>query len=141
MRFILYDPEGIIDYRFCSWLISRIKMEYANVVNTAKYAAMNEYLDTLDFMARHKGQTSDTIMRLGVNSLITKEFEGRFVIQINDTLMFDTKENIKLSSMCKLINYGTMSVKGYPILIELFNHFADNIDMLVRYYYTYVDRG
>lgn len=141
MRFILYDPEGLIDYGFCTWLISSIKLEYANVVNTAKYAAMNEYLGTLDFMARHKGQTSDTIMRLGVNSLVIKEFEGRFVIQINDTLMFDNKENIKLSSMCKLINYGTMSVKGYPILIELFNHFADNIDMLVRYYYTYVDRG
>lgn len=116
-------------------------MEYVKIVNISKYAPIDGYLGTLDFMTRHKGQTSDTIMRLGANSLVTKEFEGRFVIQINDTLMFDNKENIKLSSMCKLINYGTMSVKGYPILIELFNHFADNIDMLVRYYYTYVDRG
>lgn len=141
MRLVLNDPNEVLDYRFCLWLISQLKHLYSNGVNPAKFHNIDNYLSTLDFMERHKNQTSDYIMRLGISNLTVNSLKGQYIIHINETIMFDSLQHIKLSTMCRLINYGTLSVKGYPILIDLFNQVAENIDMYVHYYYTYMNGG
>jgi hypothetical protein len=91
-------------------------------------------------MENHKGVSSDTIIRQGLRNLIVTSGKDSYSIHVNDTILFDMENKIKLSSMCKLINYGTLSVRGYPIIIELFTYYANNLDKLLKYYYTYVSR-
>jgi hypothetical protein len=141
MRLVINDPDGIVEYRFCTWLISQIQREYLLRVNIKKYSFIDEYLSTLDFMKNHSGATSHSIVQAGLSRLVVNSDEDSFTIHINDTMLFDPENGIKLNSMCKLINYGTISVKGYSIITDLFTYFAENIDMLLKYYYTYVARS
>lgn len=140
MQLIINDPEGIVEYRFCTWLVTQIQRKYFTEVKVKKYSNIDKYLSELDFMENHKGVSSDTIIRQGLRNLIVTSGKDSYSIHVNDTILFDMENKIKLSSMCKLINYGTLSVRGYPIIIELFTYYANNLDKLLKYYYTYVSR-
>ena len=140
MQLIINDPEGIVEYRFCTWLVTQIQRKYFTEVKVKKYSNIDKYLSELDFMENHKVVSSDTIIRQGLRNLIVTSGKDSYSIHVNDTILFDMENKIKLSSMCKLINYGTLSVRGYPIIIELFTYYANNLDKLLKYYYTYVSR-
>ena len=73
------------------------------------------------------------IIQNAANNLVFKKFQGEIIITINNTKKF-SNTNAKLYDLCKLINYGTFSVKGYPIFTEAFNYVSDNIEIL---YYNY----
>ena len=122
------------------WLITQIRRKYFTEVKIKKYSKVDDYLLKLTFMERHKGISSHNIVQVGLSNLIVSSDVDSYYIHINDSIFFDSTEGIKLSSMCKLINYGTLSVKGYPIITELFTYYANNIDNLLKYYYTYVAR-
>ena len=140
MRLIINDSEGLIDYKFCLWLISQIKNEYIETANVNKLLKMDEYLHSLDFMASHKDDTSYKILQKGLQSLQVSSGTDSYIIRVNDSIYYDFATGVKLSTVCKLINYGTISVQGYPIYQKLFTHFAENLGDLVKYYYTYVVR-
>jgi hypothetical protein len=140
MRLVIKDPDGIVSHRFCMWLITQIRRKYFTEVKIKKYSRVDDYLLTLALMERHKGISSHNIVQQGLSNLIVSSDVDSYSIHINDSIFFDSVEGIKLSSMCKLINYGTLSVKGYPIITELFTYYANNIDNLLKYYYTYVAR-
>lgn len=140
MRLVINDPDELVSYRFCNWLISQIQLKYKETVIVRKFSGVDAYMETLDFMANHSGDTSFSIMNRGVANLVVKIYKNRYVIQIDDSLMYDFQSQTKLISMCKLINYGTASVRGYPIMQEIFSYYANNLPALLKYFYLYVDR-
>jgi hypothetical protein len=43
-------------------------------------------------------------------------------------------DRVRIETLCRLINYGNSSVKGYPIFTDTFNQVALNIKLYVDEY-------
>ena len=139
MKLVVDDKTNTVDYGFCVWLISQLKNEYRLKVNPKKYAPIDAYIDSLEFMSAHNENANDIVWR-GFNELTIKRGTNSYTIQINPNMWFDVANKIKLSSMCSLINFGTLAVKGYPIITDIFDEAANHIDALVYHYNTYIKR-
>lgn len=63
------------------------------------------------------------------NLLISKNGSYEYIISINKTLKED---GILLVSWINVITYGNREVKGYPLLIDLFNGISDDIGNIYR---------
>ena len=140
MKLVINDPDGVVNYGFCVWLTSQIRSKYMAEVNIKKFSAIDKYLESLDFMERHKGQTAHIIVQNGLRNLVIKSGKDSYTICINESLSYDFLAGVKLSSLCKLINYGSLSVRGYSIITQIFTEIAENLDVLLTYYYRYVMR-
>lgn len=56
--------------------------------------------------------------------LITKNGKYEYTIKIDKKLKYN---NVSLESWITIITYGNREIKGYPILLDIFNFTSDNI--------------
>ena len=69
---------------------------------------------------------------MGMSNLVHKRFDTVTQIFINPNLTYPGT-NLKVEDLCKIINYGTLSIDAYPIFSMTFEHFSKNLG-------KYVDR-
>ena len=67
--------------------------------------------------------------------MIYSETPDSYILKLDTTIMYGTW---KLSNLIYNITYGTRTMKGYPILLELFNKVTNNIDKI---YYRWEEYG
>ena len=63
------------------------------------------------------------------NLLITKNGNNEFNIKINDII---TVDNHNIGYYINLITYGNREIKGYPIIKIIFQHVADDINIIYK---------
>lgn len=63
------------------------------------------------------------------NLLITKNGNDEFNIKINKTIIVGNKN---IDYYITLITYGNREIKGYPIIKNIFQHVADDINIIYK---------
>lgn len=73
------------------------------------------------------------VIIIGIENLIYSKTSEGINIYINpSTIVYNTQYHV--AELCRLINYGTLDLKGYPIFTNTFNKIKDNINMILSLY-------
>ena len=65
----------------------------------------------------------------GIKNLKTYKYPDQYIIKINPNKILP-KSSAKLNDICNLINYGNLSLKGYPIFSEGFEIISKQVPYL-----------
>lgn len=113
---------------FILYLKKRMLRHIALILNPKKLVPYDEYFNSEAFIIRSGGASisSRQVILLGMTHLIHKRYENTTHIFINPNFMYPGT-SLSVADLCKVINFGTMSVDAYPIFSETFEHFSKNI--------------
>ena len=121
--------DSNIDNDFIEFLIKKIKQYILHEADTKKLAAFDKYLiRTLDL-----GISAARIVVTATDNLKYIKTNKTYTIEIDNNVYLVNKK-AKLYDMCKLINFGNLSIKGYPIFTDTFEHFKHNLNDYISMY-------
>ena len=113
--------------KFCEWLIPYIR-SYANDLSNLDIKMIKKwdnYLETI------KPQLSKKPIHLpSFKEIVNNYFSNLIVLEEDDAFIITHDFNKKAPSghawdyFARLINFGTLDMKGYPYFEEVFEHFA-----------------
>lgn len=128
---ILLDIENNnYSNNFIRWLINNIKVRVLSNINNPRFDLLN---NSLLYNKQFKNVDIKTAILLGMNNIRFKYLKNRYIIYIDTNLVYpDT--HIKISTLCKLSNYGTQSFKGYPLITYVCNDIKLNLNSYYRHY-------
>lgn len=130
---LVVDNKNITT-NFVLFLKKKMLSHMASILDTKRLQPYNEYFSSDEFLKLTNNTVIDSrrVILLSMSNLVHKRFETTTQIFINPNMTYPGT-NFKLIDLCKIINYGTLSIDAYPIFTITFNHFHNNIG-------KYIDR-
>ena len=135
MKLEISDPKDLLDRSFILWLKVKIRDKILVNINPKKLINWDKYLNENNVyksIYKKKISARDVIVAGAMNLDFSKS-ESKFMIYINHNIFTPGLDRVKLETICKLINFGDLQNKGYPIFTDTFDYFAESIQ-------DYVDR-
>lgn len=132
---ITVPKENDYDVDFVNWLIEYTKTYIISSLDEQKLKRIDSYIkENKVFQSIFKKTISskDAIF-IALNNLKFTEYPNRFVISINPNSVIPGTQ-IKVLNVSKLINFGTLSILGYPIFVKNFKYIEDNLETLYEKY-------
>lgn len=132
---IAVPKENDYDIDFVNWLIEYTKTHIISSLDEQKLKRMDSYIkDNKLFQSIFKKTISskDAIF-IALNNLKITEYPNRFVVAINSNSIVPGTQ-VKAVTVAKLINFGTLSIMGYPIFVKNFRYVEDNLEALYKKY-------
>lgn len=127
-----------IDIRFIKWLMPYIKHQILKNINNRQLYVIDKYIEDSLLLEEYKLKnikfSSRKAIMLAINNLIINKRKDAYEIEIDNNILYPGY-SISLENICKLINLGNMDIKGYPIIINAFNHITDNLKRYCARYY------
>ncbi|MBO5712066.1 MAG: hypothetical protein J6R47_04440 [Acholeplasmatales bacterium] len=135
MKLEISDPKNLLDISFINWLKVKIRDKIITDINPKKLINWDNYFNQNNvYKSIYKKRISTLdIIIAGANNLDFSKSESNFMVNINHNIYTPGLDRVKIATVCKLINFGDLENKGYPIFTDTFDYFAENIQ-------TYVDR-
>lgn len=126
----LYIPySDYYDEKFLYFIAQQLRKQILGSFNLKKSIQIN-----LELTNRFNENLSFfKIIQSALNNLIMIKTKDGYCIQINPNIKFLNTE-IKLIDLVNIGTYGTLNVKGYPIILDAFNDIINNLDYYERYY-------
>lgn len=124
---ILIVENKDINRSFIPYLKKRLLGYITLILELRKLTKYDEYFASEDF-----GNVTQIpinprkVIMLGMTNLQHKRYKTTTHIFINPNLYYPGTP-YKVVELCKLINYGSLSVEGYPIFSDTFEHFQKSI--------------
>lgn len=134
LKITLNDFNAGLD--FAGWLKENIRQQLIASINIKKLQSWDIFLNkqsSYKSIYKKKIIPADIIIA-AANNLVIKSSESKYSIMINPNIFTFGLDRVKLSSLCRLINYGNQEIKGYSIFTEVFKHFSDNIESYLTQY-------
>lgn len=126
-----------INRGFVSFIKKKLLGYLTTIIDTKKLQSYDEYFKSEEFL-KLSNQTiinSQKVILLGMTNLIHKRYETTTHVFINPNINYP-ETSLKLVDLCKIINYGTLSIDAYPIFTNTFNHIQRNIGKYIDFYTT-----
>jgi hypothetical protein len=132
---IIEYSNGVLDAHFARWLVNQVKQELVHQLNPSKLDKWDDYLNSGETfeVINVKRVSSREILLSGIRGIVYELSPYTLTIHIDRNQKVFGLNNVKLETVCKLINYGNTSISGYPLFSEVFSGVRDNIG-------TYIDR-
>lgn len=137
MELRIRDSQQVIDEGFANWLSSLIKTKLISNIGKYKLVNWDKYLTTSDSVNRlyKKDYRTSEVIIFAANNIVCSCVPGEVVITFDNTKFVLGFDRLRLSTIVKTINYGTLDIKGCPIFIDTLTYFEENIDTYIRLYY------
>lgn len=105
------------------------------ILDTKKLQKYDEMFQAKEFLrlSNKISISSRKVVIIAMTNLLHKRYETNTQIFINPNINYPGT-TIKIVDLCKIINYGTLSIDGYPIFTETFNHIQQNIGKYIDRY-------
>ena len=125
-----YDKDD-----FISFLKRRMLGYIALHIDVDKIKLFNEYFNSDAFKKSYGNIDVDalTILKMSLANLKVLHYSTYATISIDDECLYPNT-NVRLTTLCKLMNYGNLSVDAYPIISDTFRHFSTHIKHYVNKY-------
>ena len=126
-----------INKGFITFIKKKLFGYLTTILDIKKLHKYDEYFKSEDFLKISNNIiiSSKKVIVLSMNNLIHKRYETTTHIFINPNINYPGT-NMKLVDLCKVINYGTMSIDAYPIYTETFDYINKNIGKYIDRYMT-----
>ena len=119
---------------FIPYLKTRMLRHICLIMDEDKLNRFDEYFQSKELMIGNKNLDiidSKNVIMLAMTNLQHKKYEENTHIFINPNITYPGT-SIKIVDLCKIINFGTLSIEGYPIFTMTFDHFSRNIKKYVE---------
>lgn len=135
MKLEIIDPNNQLDHPFIKWLIKQIQKYCISHMRADKLKRWDTYFSTKQFRSIYKKHIkARDILTAGIYNLTYIHAGEAIQIQINPNTNMVGFDRIKISSLCRLINYGNQEISGYPILTDVFQHFSEEFTTYLEAY-------
>lgn len=131
---IIIKNANKYDLNFFNWLIEKIKSYLLMFDNFSKYKQIEEYINSNILRSKKCRYLSmHDIFFIAATSYECINYGSTVIIQINPQVkIYNT--NIKVIDICKILNYGSISVKGTDVFNQIANHIKLNLNNYYREY-------
>ena len=139
MTFTILANKYIDDY-FIEWLIDVIRHKIISQIDNKRIHIFNDIVNDNQIFnevnpnIKVKFDVRKAII-LALNSMRYRRIKNVYIIDIGNNILFPHYQ-VKLDTVCRLLNYGNTQIKGYPIFSQVFNDIRKN---LKQYYQEYLD--
>ena len=121
MQLIIISNSRDLDETFIyKYLPIYFYKEFLSMVDETRLKEFDEFFDIDSF---------EILKKALKNLLITKNGMYEYIIKVNKILKYD---DVSINSWINVITYGNREIKGYPILIDLFNDISENIQDIYK---------
>lgn len=134
MRLEIEYREGTLGKDFGNWLISIICKKVKEDLDEKKLINMDNYIEKNFTHIFKKPVTSKQIIYAGLKELICDDDSSKLIIKISTHNFMQGLDRARIETLCRLINFGNASVKGYPIFTDTFKSIAEDIDIYIEMY-------
>ena len=129
---LIIDNKNITK-SFIPYLKKRILGHVLILLDLKKIIKYDEYFNSFNFKSDNPTIiNTKKIIMLGMSNLIHERYETTTHISINPNITYPGTK-FKIIDLCKVINFGTLSIDAYPIFTETFNHFSKNLKKYIDY--------
>ena len=131
---IIIKNTNKYDLNFFNWLIEKIKSYLLMFDDFSRYKQIEEYINSNILRSKkYRYLTMHDIFFIAAASYECINYGSTAIIQINPQIkIYNT--NIKVIDICKILNYGSISVKGIDIFSQIANHIKLNLNNYYREY-------
>ena len=131
---IIIKNTNKYDLNFFNWLIEKIKSYLLMFDDFSKYKQIEEYINSNILKSKkYRYLSMHDIFFIAAASYECINYGSTAIIQINPQIkIYNT--NIKVIDICKILNYGSISVKGIDIFSQIANHIKLNLNNYYREY-------
>ena len=134
MRLEIEYKDNTLNKEFGNWLIKIITSSIKSNLNEKKLGQLDKYIEDNFTHLFKKPVTSKDIIYAGLKELVCDDDSSKLIIKISTNKFMQGLDRVRIETLCRLINYGNSSVKGYPIFTDTFNQVALNIKLYVDEY-------
>ena len=126
--------DNIYSEDFLKWLMKRMFFIGLDYVNSHKeqLKPLDEYLSK-SIQGKRKYSALNIIIA-GLRNLTITHNKNQSIISINERTKLPLSNKILLYTVCKLINYGSLDLKPFPVFTYVFDYVANNIIKLYNEY-------
>lgn len=121
MELVLREQDGV-DYGFVEYLVNEIiPKRFNSLLDKKKLKKWDDYFfkDKSSEFNLGNLKSTEAIVEFGINSLSISSYNGYYTIGISYVEKI-IGTNTKISTVCRLINYGNSDVSGYMIFSDVF---------------------
>lgn len=121
MELVLREQDGV-DYGFVEYLVNDIiPKRFNSLLDIKKLKKWDDYFfkDKSSEFNLGNLKSTEAIVEFGINNLSISSYNGYYTIGINSVEKI-VGTNTKISTVCRLINYGNSNVSGYMIFSDVF---------------------
>lgn len=131
---IIIKNTNKYDLNFFNWLIEKIKSYLLMFDDFSKYKQIEEYINSNILRSKkYRYLSMHDIFFIAAASYECISYGSTAIIQINPQIkIYNT--NIKVIDICKILNYGSISVKGTDVFSQIANHIKLNLNNYYREY-------
>lgn len=143
MKLQIDDPKNILTENFMRWLDIQIRNKFLDTLDDNKLKNWDIFFNNQTVyksIYKKKISTKD-ILTAGITNLLHASAGTQVFITINPNINMPSFNQVKVKTLCKLINFGNQDISGYPIFTDIFNYFADNLQEYLELYLYRYSRG
>lgn len=131
---IIIKNTNKYDLNFFNWLIEKIKSYLLMFDDFSRYKQIEEYINSNILRSKkYRYLSMHDIFFIAAASYECINYGSTAIIQINPQIkIYNT--NIKVIDICKILNYGSISVKGIDVFSQIANHVKLNLNNYYREY-------
>lgn len=131
---IIIKNTNKYDLNFFNWLIEKIKSYLLMFDDFSRYKQIEEYINSNILRSKkYRYLSMHDIFFIVAASYECINYGSTAIIQINPQIkIYNT--NIKVIDICKILNYGSISVKGIDVFSQIANHIKLNLNNYYREY-------
>lgn len=131
---IIIKNTNKYDLNFFNWLIEKIKSYLLMFDDFSRYKQIEEYINSNILRSKkYRYLSMHDIFFIAAASYECINYGSTVIIQINPQIkIYNT--NIKVIDICKILNYGSISVKGIDVFSQIANHVKLNLNNYYREY-------
>lgn len=135
MNLIINNFNNLYDEKFILFLIGEIQEYFLSQIDDKKLIKWTEYINqNIKFNKLFKKHiNAKDIIISGIYNLRYRKLYNKYIIEIDDNVLVSDTD-IKLNSLCKTINFGTLSMRSYPIFYKVFNDIQINLQSYYKQY-------
>lgn len=132
---ITIPNEKDFESDFFEWLIEKIRVDIQAKMKDEKFIKVDEYINKNNYFATplKKNFSSKEILYAALYHLVVRNYWDRTIITFDESATIPNTFT-KFTTVLRLINFGTVSILGYPIITDEFSYIEKNLDELYEIY-------
>lgn len=136
MQLEIIDHENVLGIDFGKWLIKKIQDKFIASINEDKLIKWDAFFEeSNEYKSIYKKKISTKeILIVGIRNLVCNDIPQKLIITINKNQFVPGLDRVKIDVICRLINFGNTSIKGYPIFTEVLTEVSENIGEYIDMY-------
>ena len=135
MNLTIKNPNPEYDDDFYNWLIQKMQLFGIGAIDSRKLSTINNYINTTPKYKSifKKSFNAKEIIIAFLYNLEVHKYWDRVIIESNINKIVPNS-SAKIYNVVKLITFGTLNLKGYPVILYVFNYFEEHLDEFFEMY-------